>query len=188
MKFVTVMGSPREDGNTANVLAWMEEELRTQGHDVDHIDIMDCRVAYCDGCFRCQNTDDGPGCIQDDDANVIFKRMIEADGVVFASPLYCWGFAAPMKALLDRGVCLIKRPSSENAVYLLAGKRAGLVVTAGGPEEGNADLIVETFRRYTEYLRCAPKGHLVVPYCVQNVELGSNVRVQARDLAHDLVE
>lgn len=188
MKFVTVMGSPRKDGNTAKVLAWAEEELKAQGHEVDHIDIIDCRIAYCDGCFQCQHVDAGPGCPQDDDANVIFKRMVDADGMILASPLYCWGFPAPLKALLDRGVCLIKRPATEDAVYLLEGKRAGLLVTAGGPDEGNADLIAETFRRYTEYLRCESRGRLVVPYCRQGAELGPNVQVQARDFALDLVE
>ena len=188
MKFVTVMGSPRRDGNTAKALAWTEEELKAQGHEVDHIDIMDCKITYCDACFRCQNVDGGPACPQDDDGNAVFQRMIEADGVLLATPLYCWGFSAPMKALLDRGVCLIKRPGSDDAVYLLGGKRAGLLVTAGGPDDGNADLIVETFKRYTEYLRCEPKGKLVVPYCRQGAELGPNVQVQARDLAQDLVD
>ena len=188
MKFVTVMGSPRKDGNTAKVLAWAAEELAEQGHEVDHIDIMDCRIAYCDGCFRCQNVAEGLGCVQEDDVNVIFQRMIEADGTILASPLYCWGFSAPLKALLDRGVCLVKRPGSEDEVYLLEGKRAGLLVTAGGPDEGNADLITETFKRYTEYLRCDPKGRLVVPYCRQGAELGPNVQVQARDFAHDMAE
>jgi multimeric flavodoxin WrbA len=188
MKFVTVMGSPRPEGNTAKVLAWTEDELKARGHEVDHIDIMDCRIGYCDGCFRCQNAEDRLGCSQKDDAQVVFDRMLAADGLILASPLYCWGFAAPMKALLDRGVCLIKRPEGEDAVYLLEGKRAGLLVTAGGPEEGNADLIVETYRRYTEYLRCETKGHLVVPYCRQGTELGSNVKVQARDFAQDMLE
>ena len=188
MRFVTVMGSPRKKGNTAKVLAWTEEELQARGHEVARIDIMDHTVAYCDGCLCCQDAESGLGCAQEDDATAIFNRMIEADGMILASPLYCWGFSAPLKALLDRGVCLIKQPTGGDAVHLLEGKRAGLLVTAGGPEEGNADLIVETFKRCTEYLGCEAKGSLVVPYCRKESELGPNVQVQARDFAHDLLE
>ncbi len=188
MRFVTIMGSPRKDGNTAKVLAWTEKELQARGHEVVRIDIVDADIAYCDGCFSCQDADAGTGCPQEDDAKTVFGRMVEADGVILASPLYCWGFSAPMKALLDRGVCLIQRPSGGDAVYLLEGRRAGLLVTAGGPEEGNADLIVETFKRYTEYVRCEAKGCLVVPYCRKGTELGPNVQVQARDFAQDLLE
>lgn len=188
MKFVTLMGSPRKEGNTATVLAWAEEELRAQGHEVDRIDVIDCTIGYCDGCFRCQDADGGPGCPLEDDANVIFRRIIEADGFILASPLYCWGFSAPLKALLDRSVCLVKRPASGDPVYLLGGKRAGLLVTAGGPDEGNADLITEVFNRFTEYLGCERAGRLVVPYCRLQMELGPNVEVQARDFAQDMVE
>ncbi|HOF38592.1 MAG TPA: flavodoxin family protein [Candidatus Hydrogenedentes bacterium] len=188
MKFVTLMGSPRKEGNTATVLAWAEEELKARGHEIERINIIDRSIGYCDGCFRCQDAEGGTGCPMEDDAGVIFKRMIEADGFILASPLYCWGFSAPLKALLDRGVCLVKRPADGDPIYLLERKRAGLLVTAGGPDDGNADLITEVFNRFTEYLRCTRAGRLVVPYCRLNMEFGPNVEVQARDFAQDMVE
>ena len=100
MKVTTILGSPKKKkGNTAKVLGWFEDELTNLGHEVDRINIIDREVKGCLGCGTCQNKADEPGCVQKDDAVAIFENMMSADAVVYASPLYCWGFSSQMKAL-----------------------------------------------------------------------------------------
>ncbi len=63
-------------------------------------------------------------------------RIISADAVVYASPLYSFDLTAQMKPLVDRSFYL-------SNTLLLAGKRVALLITCGGQEEGNADLVQE---------------------------------------------
>lgn len=186
MNVMTIMGSPRRDGNTALVLNWVEEELVAQGHVVDRVDLADHTVEGCRECFTCQDVRDAPGCDLNDDAPALFERMLEADAMLLASPLFCWSFPAQLKALLDRGICMVKGYGSDDPQFLLEGKRIGLLVTAGGPDEGNADLIVETYRRYAEYARCRAMANLVVPYCTVPEDIDPEVRRHAVELAHEL--
>lgn len=80
------------------------------------------------------------GCVQKDDAEQVLMRIISADAVVYASPLYSFDLTAQMKPLVDRSFCLSNTP-------LLDGKSVALLITCAGQEEGNADLVQEFFRR-----------------------------------------
>ena len=56
----------------------------------------------------CQGNLDEPGCVQKDDAIAIIDRLLAADVIIYATPLYVWDFSSQMKALLDRQYCLTK--------------------------------------------------------------------------------
>ena len=51
---MTILGSPRRHGNTAKALGWVEEQLRADGHEVDHINILDYNVGGCRECLVCK--------------------------------------------------------------------------------------------------------------------------------------
>ena len=108
--------------------------------------MVDHEVRGCLGCQRCQKVFDQPGCVQKDDALGIFERILAADLLVYASPLYCWDFTAQMKALIDRHYCLMKW-ESQPYFSLMRGKRAALLVTCGDAVEDNADVIQTIFAR-----------------------------------------
>ena len=80
-----------------------------------------------------------------DDAQDVFHRMIVADGILFATPLYMWSYASHLKALLDRSLCLSRGYESPEHRSFVEGKRTALLVTCGGPIDGNADAIQTTF-------------------------------------------
>lgn len=183
MKVMTILGSPRKGGNTATVLDWVEDELRANHHVVDRANMVDYRVQGCMECYRCQGVSDEPGCSHDDDGNALFKRMISADVILIASPLFCWGFSSQIKPLIDRCYCLVTGYNDGRPNSLIENKRAVLLVTAAGPIEGNADLISETFRRFCDYLRCDFTAQLVVPFCSTRDALGEDVQARAKELA-----
>jgi len=69
------------------------------GAEVDLIDLTDLRITPCIACDSCSL--DG-ACVFDDDFTAAYARMIEADALVFASPVYVDGVTGQMKIFIDR--------------------------------------------------------------------------------------
>ena len=186
MKVMTVQGSPRKRGNTAQVLSWVEDELRSLGHTVDRANITDHDVRGCLGCYACKQSLETP-CVQRDDANALFARVIEADALILASPLYCWGVTAQLKAFIDRGLCLVVGFEGPGHESRIEGKRLALIATAEGPMADNLDLLRKPFDLLCSYTKVTMAGSLLVPGCTSPDVLGEGVREQARALAHEIV-
>ncbi len=188
MKIVSLLGSPRTKGNTAKVLGWVEEGLHNEGHRVDRINVVDHVVNGCLECYACREKSEEPGCPQQDDAVGILERMMAADVIIYASPLFSWSWPAQMKALIDRHFCLFADIDTENPRSLIDGKRMALVMTAKGPVEGNADLLVRQFDCLAQYAKATLTEHLVVPLCTTPDAISDEIRRQAVALAEALVE
>ena len=186
MRVVTILGSPKINGNTAKVLG-LFEDLISPDHQVDRVNIAAFHVNGCLGCRVCQNTPNEPGCVQKDDAVPIFKRMMNADAVLLATPLYCWCFPSQAKALIDRMFCLATGYGTPDYQSLLKGKRVALLVTCGGPVAENADLIKVVFSRMSNYVQCKVVGHYVVPFCTTPDAIGSEAAAIVKKMARDIV-
>ena len=186
MRIATVLGSPRKEGNTARVLGAFEKLMIQQGHAIDRINIVDHEVKGCLGCQACREVRHAPGCRQRDDAVMIFERLIASDAVIYATPLYTYGFTAQMKALIDREYCLVTGYGTPDYSSLLRGKRTALLVTCGGPVEENADLIQTAFDREGDYQQWRIVGKYVVPFCDSPDELGETAWETARQMARDV--
>ena len=107
--------------------------------------------------------------------------MMDADVVVYASPLYFHGYSSQIKALIDRQYCLKKSNQS-----LLAGKRIAQLITCNGPVENNADLIQESFDRINDYLQCQLVGKYALPKCKVTDTLDSRALEVAKSMAQDI--
>jgi len=177
MKVITLLGSPRKRGNTATALGWLEEAMKAQGHDIDRVNIVDFEVKGCLGCHKCEGITDEPGCVQKDDALGIFERMMSADAVVYASPLYCWGFSSQMKALIDRHFCLVKGYGSPDYKSFAEGKKTALLVTCDGPVENNADIIQVLFDRLNDYAKTKVVGKYIIPSCAAPDAMGHEAKI-----------
>ena len=109
MKIVAIMGSPHK-GNTLEKLQQIERKL-TQYNDVEfeHINLNDVDLRPCKGCFRCFINGE-ESCPLKDDKDKIFQKIGEADGVVFASPVYSMHVSYLMKVFIDRFSYTFHRP------------------------------------------------------------------------------
>lgn len=186
MKVLSLFGGPRKRGNTATVLGWIEEALRNTGHSVERVDVADLSIGGCTGCWACTEVTDAPGCVIKDDATAILDKMTQADAILFASPLYAWGFAGQLKPFLDRCVCLVSGYGEPNYNSLIGGKRSGLIVTCGWGIENNADLIQGIYERIADYCQLAPADNLIVPNCTEPDQLPEDVKNQAVEFAQKL--
>ena len=183
MQIITILGSAKKKGNTATVLGWVEQALQTMGHTVERIYLNDKTIAGCMGCAKCRETADDIACVQHDDAGDILRRMVAADGVLFATPVYFWGFSAQLKALIDRGYALVTQYHQPGHTSLMKGKRVGLLATGGGAYEDNAEGVFTAFDRIAGFLLAEKAGELYVGGCSVPENLPPAARQQAADLA-----
>ena len=187
MQIMTLLGSARKAGNTATVLGWVEAELESLGHGVERIYLNDKAIGCCLGCAKCRETPDAIGCVQKDDAVAVLERMLASDAVLFASPVYFWGFSAQIKRLIDRSYALVTRYHQPGHTSLMAGKRIGLLVTGGGPYENNAEGLFAAFDRLADFLLAKNAGQLYVEGCGLPADLPAAVKDRAACLARSLV-
>jgi NAD(P)H-dependent FMN reductase len=187
VKITTILGSPKKHGNTAAALA-IFEELVSGEHQVERFNMADVEVRGCKGCDTCKKNPDEPACIQQDDAETILRSIMEADAVVYASPLYCWSFPAELKALLDRHYCLVTGYGTPDFASLAAGTRTALLVTCAGPVENNADLIQKTFDRMGNYLQFDLIGNYILPFCTTPDALGEEAKETVKQMAADIAD
>jgi multimeric flavodoxin WrbA len=186
MRILTVLGSPRRHGNTAKALQWVEDQFHADGHDLDHVNILDCNVGGCRECLACKKGG-AKLCAVEDDAIGLFRRMAEADLVLIAAPVFCWGFPAQIKGLIDRTYCLMDFDVPRTDLPRLHGKPMSLLLTAGGEGIDNADLVFRGFRQMVGLLRARLAGTWLVPNCTEPEALGDDVRKQAAEFARTLL-
>ena len=189
MKIVVINGSPRKRGNTATVLDWVEAALEKSGHKVRHVHIADKKVYGCIGCYKCKRDPEKLVCKFNDDGHKLFRRMMRSDVIIYASPLYCWGFTSQMKPFIDRHMCLVTGYGNpEKWKSLIEGKRVGLLVTAEDHEgPGNTDTISMVFERLAGYTKTEIAGSLIVPHCSTPANLGEDQKKLALDFAARIV-
>ena len=124
--------------------------------------MVDFNINGCLGCTACFTEKERPNCIQQDDAQGIFDRMLAADLLVYASPLYAYSFPAQMKSLIDRHFCFVTNPGLPSQSSVVEGKRVVLLVTCSRPQENNSDLVQTSFDRLFAELKCSIVGKYIL--------------------------
>jgi multimeric flavodoxin WrbA len=122
MKILAISCSPNAQGNTATLLNRVLDGARQEGGDTELYSVCGKTIEPCSGCRTCWQTGQ---CVIQDDMQALHDKMIEADGVVFGTPIYFYSMNAQAKTLLDRSGPLNSPDRS------LANKVGGVVVTAG---------------------------------------------------------
>jgi multimeric flavodoxin WrbA len=78
---LTILGSPRRNGNTDTILERVEEPLRAR-HGVQRLLLPRRSVHSCLGCEACQRILDAPGCVQRDEIAGMLEQILDADMIV----------------------------------------------------------------------------------------------------------
>lgn len=157
MKVCILMGSPRIQGNTAELLKPFIATLESNGCDIAYIPLFEKKILPCKGCYACQQVAGSYGCVQDDDAGAIMATVIESDCVVLATPIHTWYCTAPMKALLDRHYGLNKFYGKTKG-SLWAGKRLAIIATHGYDAKYGAEPFEMGVRRLCEHSKLKYMG------------------------------
>jgi multimeric flavodoxin WrbA len=106
---LVIMGSPRR-GNTMRAAQAIEERMKSLGEVAfEYCMLKDADLAHCRGCFLCFEKGE-EHCPLHDDAPEIERRMHEADGVIFATPVYGMNVSGLFKTFVDRFSYIFHRP------------------------------------------------------------------------------
>ncbi|MDY0090976.1 MAG: flavodoxin family protein [Flavobacteriaceae bacterium] len=100
MKVVAFNGSPREKGNTYQALRVVADELEKEGIEVEIFHVGNKVIRGCMGCGTCRK--EGKCIYDNDEVNEYARKMCEADGIIFGSPVHYSGISGTMKSFLDR--------------------------------------------------------------------------------------
>ena len=102
MKVVAFNGSARKDGNTAILVETLFGELKKEKIQTELVQLAGKKIHGCIACGKCFEKKDGLCAFKGDIANECIEKMVEADGIILASPTYFADVSTEMKALIDR--------------------------------------------------------------------------------------
>ena len=127
MKVVLVNGSPNEKGCTYTALKEMADEFGRQGVETEIVHIGKAAIHGCIGCGYCRKAG---RCVFDDAVNALAEKLVEADGLVFGSPVFYAGISGQLKCFMDRlfysqGARLAGKP----AAAVVSARRGGCATT-----------------------------------------------------------
>jgi multimeric flavodoxin WrbA len=113
MKILGVCCSPRRNGNTEILLREALSSAEEEGAETKFITVSGKKILGCEGCDSCAKTNK---CKIDDDMQILYPEFLEADGIIFGSPIYAWSLSSQAKAIIDRTFCLKRDTLLRNKV------------------------------------------------------------------------
>lgn len=102
MKVVAFNGSPRQEGNTAQALKIVLDELAAEGIETEFVQLGGTKVFGCLACQKCRENQDNRCARQDDRMNDFIAKILEADGIIIGSPTYFSNVSSEVAALISR--------------------------------------------------------------------------------------
>ena len=172
-----ISASPRKHGNSDLLCDRFMAGAQDAGHSVEKIRIQEKTINFCRGCISCLSHDGT--CIQEDDMAAILEKMIQANVLVLATPVYFYNMDAQLKVLIDRTIAGVSRISDKDAYF---------IATSEDPKMTAMDVPVAGFRCFLKCLKNVNEVGLIYgtgvgkvgeikgsPAMEQAYEMGKNV-------------
>lgn len=137
-KVLILSGSPRKGGNSDLLCDEFARGAVEAGNEVEKIFLADKKINYCRGCGVCNTTD---CCVMKDDMAEILQKMVVADVIVMATPVYFYAMNGQMKTLIDRTVPQYTEISNKDFYYIVA---------AADDSHANMEKTLEGFRGFAQ--------------------------------------
>lgn len=144
-------GSPRKGGNSDLLCDQFAKGAEVAGHSVEKIRVSEKKIAPCSACYYCRQS--GGECAHKDDMGEVLQKMIDADVIVLASPVYFYSIDAQLKAVIDRTVARWLEVRDKEFYY---------IVTMADQGEDSADTTLACFRGYAECVEGAKEMGVVI--------------------------
>jgi multimeric flavodoxin WrbA len=162
MKVIGISTSPRLSSNSDLLLRKALAGAGSTGAEAEYLQLYKLNLKPCTACGACFATGE---CILDDDFNVVLSKMIKAQRLIFASPIYFMNVCAQAKILIDRCQCLwaskyiLKKPVGSND----QNTRQAMVIAVGGTKNKNMfDSVRLTMKYYFDALNMGYFANLFV--------------------------
>ena len=149
-KVVVLSSSPRRGGNSDLLCDRFVKGAQKAGHHAEKIFLKDKKINYCTGCGTC--FEKKKRCPQKDDMAGVLEKMIAADVIVMATPVYFHTMCAQMKTLIDR-TCSRYTEISNKEFYF--------IVTAADGGKPAMERTLEGLRAFTSCLSGAKEKGII---------------------------
>ena len=147
MKRVVVISTSLRHGSNSDMLAdQFIEGAMAAGHQVEKISLAGKNIQFCRGCLGCQKLG---RCVISDDVNDIMAKVLKADVVAWATPIYYYEMSGQMKTLIDRMNAMYPLDYQFRDIYLL---------TTAAEDESHVPQRAEA--GLTGWIDCYPKSRL----------------------------
>ncbi len=152
-KLLILKGSPREKGNSSVLADQVCAGAAEAGWEVESISLQSMDIRGCDGCDLCKET--GVYCVIEDDMQSLYPKLLEADALVLASPIYWFTYSAQLKLCVDRWYGFWNAEP-----HSFRGKRIGVVLTYGDTDLYTSGAInaIHTLESMFRFLRAPIVG------------------------------
>ena len=176
MKILVITGSPRKNGNSNTLADNFIKGAEEAGHNIVRFDSAFKNIHPCVACNKCGMNGQ---CVFKDDFEFIRNNIVDADAVVFASPMYYFGISAQIKAVIDRFYAI------NGQIHVP--KRAVLILTYADTSAKEAQPILSHYETLLNYLGWSDAGKVIASgvwtegsinntqYPKQAYELGKNI-------------
>ncbi len=144
-KVLILSASARKGGNSDTLCDAFARGATEAGHTVEKIRLAEKNIHFCLGCGVCNDTHH---CVQKDDMADILERMIQADVIVLATPVYFYAMNGQMKTLIDRTVPRYQEITDKDFYY---------IISAADTDQEIMDKVINSFRGFTT--DCLPNAH-----------------------------
>lgn len=148
-KVLILSGSPRKNGNSDILCNEFMKGAKESGNEVEKIRVSEKNIGYCRACYACKETGI---CAIKDDMGEVLQKMIDADVIVLASPVYFYSIDAQLKALIDRTVARWLEVKDKEFYY---------IVTAADEEKESAETTIQCFRGYADCVEGAKEKGII---------------------------
>ena len=153
-RVLVLLGSPRKKGNSALLAERIAKGAKSVGAKVETLFIHGMKIAPCNSCYACQKPD-SKGCSINDDMQAVYKKLLEADAWVIASPVYWFTVSAQTKLSMDRCFALLPR-----AREAFEGKRIAIAMSYGDTDPFKSGCVnaLRTFQDAYGYVQACIVG------------------------------
>jgi multimeric flavodoxin WrbA len=153
MKVVALSSSPRRDGNSRRLAQAVLDGARGAGHDTELVELDAVMGGFLRDCRTCRDAD-GQCTIGDGYQEVLLDKVLPADALVYATPLYWYGMCGALKTFIDRFFCFISAgyPGRDTVREQLVHKRCALVLSSEESYCGAALGVIAQVQEMSRYL------------------------------------
>ncbi|WP_323736772.1 flavodoxin family protein [Methanosphaera sp. ISO3-F5] len=146
MKILGINTSPRQNSNCRIALEKALDTAKAEGAEVELVDSNKLNIKACQGDNYCK-AHEGK-CAVDDDMQQVYKKIEEADGIIFAIPVYFFDVNAQMKLVLDRLYSYFQFPFTET----YGKKKVSFIISQGTPDPDAFKAVLQTQFKAFEFL------------------------------------
>lgn len=150
--------------NTKALCDQFKKGAEESENSVELLELKGKKINYCLGCNTCQKN--GGTCVYKDDVPEILEKMINADIIVLASPIYFYSITGQMKTLIDRSYAKFNLLSNKEFYFILS-----CAAPYEEPYKSDLDIAINSFRGFIKCLPNAKEKSIIIGDDMASIEI-----------------